>query len=77
MFKLSPEAEAHLQACRELEMNARSTFAAMTDSNLVSSAKYWMQHCVAPERIEPDRPVYDSTFWHIIVPELLKRLSKA
>jgi hypothetical protein len=76
MFKLSPEAEAEIQRARALELSQRETFQSMTDASLVASAKFWMQHCVSPRKYVPEEPIYDSTFWHAIVPELIRRLEK-
>lgn len=73
-FRLSAELDAKLALYREAELTAKQTFAALDDASLADSAEFWMQHCDAPKRIEPDRPVYDSTFWHAIVPEMIKRL---
>lgn len=74
MFKLDPEAQAQYDRARELELTQKQTFASMTDANLAASAKYWMAHCYAPKQFKPEEPIYDSTFWHAIVPELIKRL---
>lgn len=74
MFKLSPEIEEQLARSRELEGTYKSAFASMTDANLVASAKFWMAHSEAPRRFAPDEPIYDATLWHVIVPELLRRV---
>lgn len=75
-FKLSPEIEARLRAAQEAHQEYAVVFAALSDADLAASAQFWMQHCEAPRRIEPGRPVYDSTFWHAIVPEMLRRLKR-
>jgi hypothetical protein len=49
-------------------------FATLSNADLAISAQFWMQHCRAPKHVEPGIPVYDSTFWHIIVPEMIRRL---
>ena len=74
MFKLSPELEAKIRACREAHDNHKAVFNNLSDVELAASAQFWMQHCVAPRQVEPGTPVYDSTFWHIIVPEMIRRL---
>lgn len=74
MFKLPPEVEKALEEARALDQHYRTVFASMTDGNLIACAKFWMQHCDAPKRVAPDEPIYDSTFWHVIVPEILNRL---
>lgn len=76
MFKLPPEAEAEYQRLREYADSQKQLFAGMSDGNLAASAKFWMQHCQAPKQMKPEEPIYDSTFWHAIVPELIKRLER-
>jgi cell wall assembly regulator SMI1 len=75
-FKLPPEVEEALAKARRQEQSYKVAFANMTDENLVASAKFWMQHCNAPSAVKPDEPVYDATFWHVIIPEMLRRLSR-
>lgn len=76
MFKLDPKAQEAYDRARAMELNQKQTFASMDDDSLVASAKFWMAHCDAPKRIGPEEPVYDSTFWHAIVPEMIKRLER-
>jgi len=74
MFKLPPEVqEAYNKARSDLEAK-KAMFANLSDVNLAASAKYWMQYCAAPRRYFEGDPVYDSTFWHIIAPEMIRRL---
>ncbi|MDE2426314.1 MAG: hypothetical protein KGO96_10460 [Elusimicrobia bacterium] len=73
-FKLSPEVQKRLQAARQAHEDQRVVFANLSDDDLAASAEFWMQHCVQPRQVEPGRPVYDSTFWHIIAPEIIRRL---
>lgn len=75
MFKLPEHIEEKLAAGRRMEDGYRWTFANLDNTDLVASAKFWMQHCAAPKRVTPGEPVYDATFWHVIVPEMLRRLS--
>ena len=74
-FSLPPEIEAKYAAARADEIQKRAMFAALNNSDLASSAKFWMQHCDAPNRFPTSGPIYDTTFWHIIVPEMIRRLS--
>ena len=76
-FKLPDHVQAKLAADRLAEHDQRVTFANLSDADLAASAQFWMQHCDAPKRVEAGRPVYDSTFWHVIVPEMLRRLSRS
>lgn len=71
---LPPHIQEHLAAARHAEHDKRVVFANLSDADLATSAQFWMQHCEAPKRFERDAPVYDSTLWHIILPELIRRL---
>jgi len=73
-FKLPDHVKAKIHADRQAAIAQRVTFANLSDADLAASAQFWMQHCAAPKRVEAGAPVYDSTFWHIIVPEMLRRL---
>lgn len=74
-FKLTPEAEARYREVRDMEERALAKFANMTDANLISSARYYMAQC-EPKRWAPGEPVYDATLWHIILPELMRRVEQ-
>lgn len=73
MFKLSPEAQARVNECREWEAARKAEFANLDDGNLVATAKFYMSH-MTPLRFAPGDPVYDATMWHIILPELMRRV---
>ena len=73
-FELSPGLHERIQRLRQAHEDARITFANLSDEDLAASAQFWMQHCQAPRQIEPGTVVYDSTFWHEIVPEMIRRL---
>lgn len=76
MFELPEEVRIKFnKAVSDFEQK-KAVFANLSDEHLVASAKFWMQHCDAPKKFNPDAPVYDSTVWHIILPELLRRLQK-
>ena len=77
-FKLPDHIAEKFAAAYEAQAAKKAVFANLNDGDLVASAKFWMRHCDAPKRFpSADEPIYDATFWHIIVPELLKRLEKA
>ena len=46
----------------------------LSNENLISTVKYYLTQMEAPLKYDPSAPVYESTFFHIIIPELLKRL---
>lgn len=75
-FKLSPEIQERMAKVARYTNEQRAIFSALTNDQLADTAKFWMQHCDAPARIDPNCPVYDSTFWHAIVPEMIRRLQK-
>lgn len=77
MFKLPAHVQEKFAAARADEEQRKAVFANLDNADLVASAKFWMQHCEAPQRFPAGEPVYDSTFWHVIIPELLRRVSKA
>ncbi len=74
MFKLPEEVRKKYSAARADEAMKKAVFANLSDGDLAATAKFWMAHCEAPERFEKNEPVYDSTFWHCIMPEILRRL---
>jgi len=73
MFKLSPEAKARVAECKEWETKKKTEFANLTDENLIATTKLYMSN-MTPMRFAPGEPVYDATMWHIILPELLRRV---
>lgn len=73
-FELPEAIRIKVHAMRQAEISAKATFANLSDGDLAASAQFWMQHCDAPKHIEPETVVYDSTFWHAIVPEMIRRL---
>lgn len=76
MFKLTPEAQARVAQEREWAEAKKAEFANLTGDNLVASAKLYMAN-MTPMRFAPGEPVYDATMWHIILPELMRRVSEA
>jgi hypothetical protein len=74
MTHLPAELHRKIEAMRKAGYEAAAQFANLSDKDLATSAKFWLAHCRAPKLIEPGVPVYDSTFWHAIVPEMIRRL---
>lgn len=75
MFTLSEELQKRLSESRQLHGTYERTFAALSDQDLAASARFWMQHCEQPRRVTPGQPVYDSTMWYVILPEMIRRLA--
>lgn len=73
MFKFTPEAQARIDANRAYADEKRRAIEALTDENLVATAKLYAAH-MTPQQFAPGEPVYDTTMWCIIVPEMLRRL---
>lgn len=73
---LPPEVHAHLRRCEDYGASRKEAFRGLTDENLAASARFFMQHCVRPGRIDPDAPTYDATMWHAIIPEMIRRLGE-
>lgn len=73
--KLTPAARERIEQSREWATERRIEFANMTDETLIATAQFYMAHMVAPRQFAPGEPVYDATMWHIILPELLRRLT--
>lgn len=72
-FRLTPEAQARADQYKEWLEKKRWQFERMTDGSLAVSTEYYMRQA-APKNYAPGEPVYDATLWHVILPELLKRL---
>jgi len=73
-FKMTPEAQARIDEHRAWATQRRVEFANLNNESLVASAKLYMAN-MTPAQFAPGEPVYDATMWHIILPELLRRLS--
>lgn len=72
-IRLTPEAHARAAETRRWQEEKVAQFAGMTDENLVASARFYAQQ-MAPVRFAPGEPVYDATMWHVILPELIRRV---
>ncbi|MDX0572155.1 hypothetical protein GOD68_18165 [Sinorhizobium medicae] len=74
-FKLTPEAQQRADERQGWATSQRTIFSNMTDENLVASAKLYMAN-MTPLQFAPGEPVYDATMWHIILPELMRRIGR-
>lgn len=74
-FKLSPEAQARVDEYRGWANERKATFASLDDDNLVTTAKIYIAN-MRPMHFAPGEPVYDATMWHIILPELMRRVQE-
>lgn len=73
MFKLSPEAQKRAKEYEDWHAERVAAFQQLNNENLVASAKLYMAH-MTPLHHVPGEPVYDATMWHVILPELMRRL---
>lgn len=72
-FKLTPEAQArHAEYLAWFE-ESKANFANLSDENLIASTKLYMQN-MQPIKFAPGEPVYEATMWHVILPELMRRV---
>ena len=72
-FKLTPEAAARVDKYRTWLEERRAVAANLDDSNLAATVKLYMSN-MTPMAYAPGEPVYDATMWHVLLPELLRRL---
>lgn len=76
MFKLTEEAKKN-QAEHAAYLEAKvALFANMSDTTLRATTKFYMAQ-MRPINFAPGEPVYDATMWHVILPELLRRVKAA
>lgn len=72
---LTPEAAVRLQETEEWHRRRKGEYAAMSDDSLVASARYCLAQ-MTPTNWAPGEPVYDATMWHVILPELMRRVEQ-
>lgn len=73
MFRLTPEAQARAKEIEDWYEDRKRQFALLNDGSLVASAELYMRHA-EPKHYAPGEPVYDATLWHVILPELMRRV---
>jgi hypothetical protein len=73
---LSPEKQKQMAQVDEFYEGRLIAFRNMKTTNLLSTAKYYMTQMKDPYKYKPGEPVYDSVFWHLIIPEMMRRLEK-
>lgn len=75
MFRLTPEAQARAAETRQWLSERQAQFGSMSDESLAANAKFYMRQ-MTPVRFAPGEPVYDATMWHVILPELMRRVEE-
>lgn len=74
LFPMTVEAAARVAFHQQNAETNRARFAQMSDESLVATAGYYMRQ-MTPVDYAPGEPVYDATMWHVILPELLRRVA--
>lgn len=72
-FKLTPEAQARAAECERWLEEQKARFANLSNDNLAASVEMYTRN-MTPMRFAPGEPVYDATMWHVILPELVRRV---
>lgn len=75
MRLMTPEARARVEEWRAVAACRKQETEALSDENLVAKARYYMKQ-MQEIRYAPGEPVYDAEMWHVIIPELLRRLNR-
>lgn len=70
-FKLSELQRRSIRKNRE----RRAAVIAMDDQALVAEIRDWVRTMPAERVMDPGEPVYDATYWHAILPEMLDRVA--
>ena len=71
---LTPELRAKWDQYREFEADQKARYRQMSNENLIASAQYCLGQMGGPREWGPGAPVYDSAFFHAILPEMMDRL---
>jgi len=71
---LTPEAQRKIAEADEHYERKLIEVRNMTPENLRASARYYMSQMREPWKHEFACPTYDAVFWHIFVPEMIRRL---
>lgn len=71
---LKPETQQKMAESDEHYACDLIKFRNLTDKNLVASARYYLSQMKEPWKYEFTTPTYDATFYHLIIPELLRRI---
>lgn len=75
-FKFPVEIQRKINENREAYDAQVAKYANLNNASLCASVKLYMQNAQAPRGIEPGIPVYDSVLWHVLLPELVRRLER-
>lgn len=73
---VTPERWLEILAGEERFKEDQRHFRAMDDDTICNTLEYYMTQCEQIQRWMPGQPVYDAVVWHVIIPELLRRIRK-
>jgi len=73
---LTPEAQKRMADADAYYEQSLIKFRNMTNKNLHASAMFYMTQMRDPWKHEFSTPTYDAVFWHVVIPELLRRIRK-
>lgn len=73
---LSPDAQKRIAFKNQYYAKRLNEIENLSHKNLVRTTKYYLSQMQAPLKYNANDCVYDAVFYHIIVPELLKRINK-
>ena len=73
---LTDKQRKELHECQETHMQRLAIGQQMTDLELADAAEYAMRNMFEPRLHSPGRPTYNSSFYHVYVPEMVKRLRR-
>lgn len=72
---LTPEARAAAEERREAALKKRVEIANLSDASLAATAQFYAAQ-LEPSGFPPGAPVYEATFFQIIMPEIIRRLER-
>ena len=71
---LSKQAQEQMARTDEYYREQKNKYQQMSNENLTATIHYFMSQMQIPYKYSQHAPVYDATFYYILVPELLRRL---
>lgn len=71
---MSPEERSKFDHYQEFAARQKQTYRELTTVNLLLSMEYCLANMHGPYVHGPGAPVYDSAFFHGILPEIVRRL---
>lgn len=73
-FRFPPDVQKRLDKARYYQVKKRREAEGMTLATLIASAQYAMQQMPQARAYSGGEPVYDGQFFHVLFPEICRRL---